>query len=76
MSSMMVFCPTTASAVYTGIEMDETTFTKLPDVVSRMSCSACGAVHLWTTRKVWLADAGWQAKNQWVGVTMPLKLVA
>jgi hypothetical protein len=53
MSSIMVFCPTTASAVYTGIEMDETTFTKLPDVVSRMSCSACGAVHLWTTRKAW-----------------------
>jgi hypothetical protein len=43
MSSIMVSCPITASAIYMGIEMDEESFVNLPaDVVSQMFCSACG----------------------------------
>ncbi len=59
---------------YTGIEADKTTFTNLPDVICRMSCSACGGAHLWSARKAWLADAGWMARS--ASPSISLKLVA
>jgi hypothetical protein len=51
MSSVMVLCPVAARPVYTGIEMDETTSAGLPELISRISCSACGGEHLWRVRK-------------------------
>jgi hypothetical protein len=76
MSSVMIFCPVAARPVYTGIEMDETTFAGLPDVISRMSCSTCGGEHLWTKRKASLVDGGWRAEPKLVASPMSLKLVA
>ena len=77
MSSVMVLCPNTAEVVYTGIEAEETTFTGLPNVISWLSCSACGGEHAWTIRKAWLADAGWNAAAKRIDATATtLKLVA
>jgi hypothetical protein len=78
MSSVMIACPRTGRGMYTAIETDETTFAKLPDVIARTSCQACGGEHLWTKRKAWLAGAGWLGKTMRVPEPLPvaLKLVA
>jgi hypothetical protein len=75
MSSVMVFCPKTSEAIYTGIEMDELTFANLPEVISRAFCQTCGVEHRWTKRKAWLAELGWQAGIK-RPCLKPLKLVA
>jgi len=77
MLSVMICCPVTRQAVYTGIETDELSFANMPEVLSRTSCSACGRTHLWTNRKAWLANAGWLAKPELAcSPAMPLKHVA
>lgn len=77
MLSVMVFCPVTRQAVYTGIETDELSFAAMPEVLCRSSCSACGRVHLWTKRKACLANGGWLTKPELVcSPAMPLKQVA
>jgi hypothetical protein len=60
MSSVMILCPATGSAAYTGIETDSTTLARLPDLTFRMFCSVCDATHLSTSRNAWLDDTGWQ----------------
>jgi ribosomal protein S27AE len=48
MASVMIVCPETGREIYTGIETDETSFAKLPDVLSRTQCPICGHEHVWT----------------------------
>jgi hypothetical protein len=55
MASVMILCPETRREIYTGIETDETSFAKLPDVLSRAHCPICGEEHLWTKEKAWLS---------------------
>jgi hypothetical protein len=50
MASVMIDCPETRREIYTGIETDETSFAKLPDVLSRTQCPICGQEHVWTRR--------------------------
>lgn len=56
MSSVMIKCPTTGRAVSTEIETEPSVFRKLPHVVARMGCPACGQEHAWTTSTAWLAS--------------------
>jgi hypothetical protein len=59
MLSVMICCQITRQAVCTGVETDELSFTKMPDVLCRTSCPACGRKHLWTHLKAWLTNGGW-----------------
>ena len=55
MSSVMIKCPSTGRAVSTAIEVEPSVFRKLPEVVGRMQCPACGHEHVWTTSSAWLS---------------------
>jgi hypothetical protein len=55
MASVMILCPETRREVYTGIETDEASFAKLPDVPSRAQCPMCGREHIWSRQNAWLA---------------------
>jgi hypothetical protein len=55
MASLMIVCPETDEEVYTGIETDEASFRKLPDVPSPIQCPACGARHFWTKHQASLS---------------------
>jgi hypothetical protein len=55
MASVMIACPETGEEIYTGIEIDQASFEKLPEIPSSLRCSACGACHFWTKRQAWLS---------------------
>ena len=55
MASVMIVCPETSREIYTGIDTDEASFAKLPDVLSRTQCPFCGQEHLWTKSSAWLS---------------------
>jgi hypothetical protein len=77
MLSVMIFCSVTREPVYTGIEMDERSFAKMPKVFCRTACPACGREHLWTNREAWLTTGGWLVAPEWTSeAAMPLKQVA
>jgi hypothetical protein len=54
-SSVMIRCPATGRAVSTAIETEPSVFRKLPKVLGRMHCPACGQDHAWTISSAWLA---------------------
>jgi predicted RNA-binding Zn-ribbon protein involved in translation (DUF1610 family) len=56
MGMVMIKCPSTGQAVPTGIEIEEATFTDLPNVGSGMACPACGGHHIWRKADAWLND--------------------
>jgi hypothetical protein len=55
MASVMIACPQTRREIYTGIETDEASFAKLPDVPSRTRCPVCDQEHVWTKENAWLS---------------------
>jgi hypothetical protein len=57
MASVMIACPETRREIYTGIETDEASFARLPDVPSRAQCPACGQEHVWTKQSAWLSGS-------------------
>ena len=66
MASLLFTCPITHHQASTGIETDESSFKRIPDVLSRTRCLACGYDHVWWKRETWLADAfpdNWQQKT-------------
>ena len=48
MGAVTIRCPRTGKQVPTGLEIDQATWETLPVVPSRMTCRACGAVHVWS----------------------------
>jgi hypothetical protein len=56
MGILMIRCPSTGRAVSIGIEIEQQTFDRLPDISSGMVCSLCGQEHRWNKRDAWLAD--------------------
>jgi hypothetical protein len=46
--TVVIRCPRTGRQVPTGLEIDEATWGSLPVVISRMTCPACGAEHVWS----------------------------
>jgi hypothetical protein len=56
MGILMICCPSTGRAVSTGIEMHRVD--QLPTVIATIECSACGCVHEWTKKDVWLGEGG------------------
>jgi hypothetical protein len=51
MSIVVITCPHSGQDVSTGIEIDEASFAKLPDVLVRSRCPQCGMQHAWWTRE-------------------------
>jgi hypothetical protein len=61
MGIVIIVCPHTGRDVSTGIEIDEASFRKLPDVLVRSRCPQCGMQHAWWTREARL-EAGGEAR--------------
>jgi hypothetical protein len=55
MASVMIACPETSREIYTGIETDDASFARLPDVPSRTQCPICGQEHVWSRESAWLS---------------------
>jgi hypothetical protein len=56
MGMIMINCPSTGRAVSTEIEIQNVD--RLPTVIARMVCPACGGVHEWTKNDAWLEKGG------------------
>jgi len=57
MNVLMIRCPNTGRSVSTGIETDEHSFSRIPDVLAHTRCPVCGLDHAWWKREAWLADS-------------------
>ena len=55
MPQIFVVCPYTCREIPTGIEIDEVSFKRLPDVLTRSQCPHCGLHHDWMKRDARLA---------------------
>lgn len=56
MAMVMVKCPETGAAVFTGVETDAATFQRLPHASAQFQCPRCGANHTWTRADATLAE--------------------
>ena len=56
MSTIMIRCPETGSAISTGIECEDDDFKKLPFVITQTTCPSCGGEHSWSKTDAWLND--------------------
>jgi hypothetical protein len=56
MGVLFLRCPTTAREFSTGIHVEEDSFRRLPDTVTRAHCPHCGLTHSWWTREARLQD--------------------
>lgn len=54
MSTVMIRCPSTGTAVSTEIETELGDFRRLPHIMAKMRCPACGQEHAWLTSSAWL----------------------
>jgi hypothetical protein len=64
MGALMLNCPTTGRDFSTGINLDQDTFRKLPNTVTKARCPHCGSTHRW-----WTHEARWVDNippSQWV----------
>jgi hypothetical protein len=66
MAAIMITCRTTGREVYTGIDMDEDTFSTIPNIPMQTHCPHCGGDHVWWTRNAFLSHAFklWPDMNQ------------
>ena len=55
---VVILCPHSGQEISTGIEIDEASFRKLPDVLVRSRCPQCGMQHAWWTREAKLETSG------------------
>jgi hypothetical protein len=56
-SALMITCPQTGQAIFTGIVTDQISLSKRPDVPMHTRCPACGREHMWWKHGAWLKDA-------------------
>ena len=56
-SALMIRCPQTGLSIFTGIETDQISLDKTPDVPKHTRCPVCGREHLWWKREAWFQDA-------------------
>jgi hypothetical protein len=55
MGIVVITCPHTGQDISTGIEIDQASFEKLPEVLVRSTCPHCGMQHSWWTREAKLS---------------------
>jgi hypothetical protein len=56
MGVLMLKCPQTGREFSTGIHIDEASYKRLQDKVTKAACPHCGQVHSWCTREARLSD--------------------
>lgn len=50
----MARCPYRGQSVSTGIEIEESTFSRLPDTLILSRCPLCRLEHVWWKAEAWL----------------------
>lgn len=56
MGKLMIKCPKTGDAIFTGLTADKERFAVMPVFFGRAFCAACGATHEWFARDAWVHD--------------------
>jgi hypothetical protein len=56
MGYLMIKCPKTGDAIFTGLTADRESFAVMPVFFGRVSCPTCGATHEWFARDAWVRD--------------------
>jgi hypothetical protein len=56
MGVLMLKCPQTGREFSTGIHIDDASYKRLPDTVTKAACPHCGRRHSWWTREARLSD--------------------
>jgi hypothetical protein len=56
MGVLMLKCPQTGRESSTGLHLEEDSFKRLPDTVTKAACPHCGQLHSWWTRDARLSD--------------------
>jgi hypothetical protein len=55
-SKIVTDCPVTGQPIETGIEIDEASFTLLPDFAGKIFCFHCNAEHQWSKQTARVVD--------------------
>jgi hypothetical protein len=53
---VMIKCPETSRAIFTGIEVDRNDLASLLHVAYHARCPLCGYTHTWWKHDAWLAN--------------------
>ncbi len=61
MARVMIECPKTGRAIYTGLNLSWTTFESYEFGESCIKCAHCGEIHVWTRSDTMLDEAGGEA---------------
>jgi hypothetical protein len=56
MGVVMIRCPNTGRDISTGIDTDQASFDRFPDVLSHSRCPMCGLEHGWWKREAHLVE--------------------
>jgi hypothetical protein len=56
MGVVTIRCPNTGRDISTGIDTDQASFDRLPDVLSHSRCPMCGLEHSWWKREARLVE--------------------
>jgi hypothetical protein len=57
MGILMIRCPKTQRAIFTGRYVDSATFRSTPVFFSRTYCPLCRATHEWFAKDAWVCDS-------------------
>ncbi len=55
MGTIFFRCPVTGQEYASSIEIDEASFSRLPDIKMKTRCPHCGADHVWSLREARLS---------------------
>ena len=58
MGMLMIRCPKTGQAIFTGRYVKSATFLSTPVFFSRTHCPLCHATHEWFAKEAWVCDSG------------------
>jgi hypothetical protein len=51
MGALMIKCPITGHEFSTGIQIEEDSLERLPEIMAKSRCPHCGGDHVWWTRE-------------------------
>jgi hypothetical protein len=57
MGKLMIRCPKTGQAIFTGRYVKSATFRSTPVFFSRTYCPLCHATHEWFAKDAWVCDS-------------------
>jgi hypothetical protein len=58
MGVVMIRCPKTEKAIFTGMHIDSAAFYSMPVFFSNSFCPSCGTSHEWFARNEWICESG------------------